>query len=112
MIKNEQPQHDNVEKNAAPIDNLGEIKVEEKIDDDFRTMPIFLKTLTGGTLVYNVSSTDTIDELKKRIQERESLSVGVHLIFEGRRLDDNRTFEDYHIQKETTISLILRLSGD
>jgi len=36
-------------------------------------MQIFIKTLTGKTLTVNVESTDTVADLKERVQDREGI---------------------------------------
>ena len=75
-------------------------------------MQIFLKTLTGRTMTLNVEANDTIEEVKRRITEKEGIPVGEQrLIFGGKNLESERTIADYNIQKESTIHLILRLRG-
>ena len=78
----------------------------------FRTMQVFIKTLNGKTITLQVKPSDSIEIIKKKIQDKENIPPDKQrLTFASKQLNDDRSLMDYKIRNECTLFMLLRLCG-
>lgn len=80
--------------------------------EDGTLKQIFVELPQGKIITLSVHPDDTVKCLKSKIEEKKSIPVSdQYLRFETKPLEDNYTLKHYNVQKESTLSLSLRLRG-
>ena len=75
-------------------------------------MQIFVKNLVGRTFIVEVDESDDILTLKHNLSDVSEIPIDqMRMIFAGKELQDHRKINDYNIQKESQLHLVLYLRG-
>ena len=73
---------------------------------------IFVKTLTGKTILLWVTASESVFSVKTKVAAKEGLPPEAQrFIYGGRQLEDDRWLSDYSVAKEATLHLVLRVGG-
>jgi ubiquitin len=76
-------------------------------------MDIYVKTLTGKTITLSVELSDTIYDVKSKIQDQEGIPIDRQMLaFRGKDLEDHHTLADYNIVSKSTLTLVLGIRGN
>jgi ubiquitin-large subunit ribosomal protein L40e len=73
---------------------------------------VFVKTLTGKTIPLEVFPSDTIAMVKQKICDSEGIQpLQQRLVYNGVRLEDDKSLSQYNVPNQSYIYLVLQLCG-
>ena len=75
-------------------------------------MQLLVRTVSGRTVSLEVSPEETVESVKKQLQERENVDCyNQRLVFAGKELEDNELVSSYHISEDATVEMLFKISG-
>ena len=73
---------------------------------------VSVKMLTGQTILVDTNTADTVEELKRKVQDKAGIPTDQQrIIFCGKLLLDPNTLSAYNIEDGSTLHYVLRLRG-
>ena len=75
-------------------------------------MQIYVKTLTGRKLHFDIEPTDSLSILRDKVMESEGIDASqIRMIHNGSQVNFTQTFDKTKIKSGDTIHLVLALHG-
>ena len=91
------------------------VTVSHVSDDVFSCSLCLFQLLTllqGNTVSLEVQPTETVEDVKKMIQEKENIDYyNQRLVFAGKELEDNEMICSYPIAEEATLEVLFKMAG-
>ncbi|CAH6418903.1 Ubiquitin [uncultured virus] len=76
-------------------------------------MQIFVKTLSGKTITIDACPSETVSELKLKIEYKDGVCAHFQrLTHSGRTLEDTKLLQDYHINQDSTVHVHLVMRNE
>ena len=108
--KNKQQEHSNQQTSQEKPEFVKRNTLLKQRKTKLKIRQIFIRKLEVGNITYVIipfQPSDTIQNIKLRIQEKENIPLDQQkLIFGGKQLEDRNSMADYNIQNLSTINLL------
>lgn len=76
-----------------------------------RPQQLFVKTLTGKTITVDFDAAESIEDVKKRLCDKEGIPPDQQrIIFAGKQIDSG-SLSQHGVQQDSELHLVLRLRG-